>query len=148
MSYDTGLRMLGLQAAEQSQQCPLLARRARVGRIAVAVEASLIAYAQRVCVVALRMGPDELLMPRLVCPPAAGDVVVVAREPEPVAMAPYQRRHRKCPVAPRRRAVHHDKIYPTHDCTKNELTTAVSTVMINWMMVFQRLKFLIITDVF
>ena len=148
MTHDTGLRMLSLQAAEQSQQGPFLARRARVGRIAVAVEAALIAYAQRMCVVALRMGPDELLMPRLVCPPAAGDVVVVAREPEPVAMAPYQRRHRKRPVAPRRRAVHHDKIYPTHDCTKNELTTAVSTVMINWMMVFQRLKFLIITDVF
>ena len=102
MSYDTGLRMLSLQAAEQSQQGPFLARRARVGRIAVAVEASLIAYAQRVCVIPLRMGPDELLMPRLVCPPAAGDVVVVAREPEPVAMAPYQRRHRKRPVAPRR----------------------------------------------
>jgi hypothetical protein len=29
-------------------------------------------------------------------------------------------------------------------CVRNELTTAVSTVMINWMMVFQRLKFLII----
>ena len=28
--------------------------------------------------------------------------------------------------------------YPTtHDCTKNELMMAVSTVMINWMMVFQ-----------
>ena len=115
MSYDTGLRMLSLQAAEQSQQSPFLARRARVGRIAVAVEASLIAYAQRVCVIPLRMGPDELLMPRLECPPAAGDVVVVAREPEPVAMAPYQRRHRKRPVAPRRRAVHHDKIYTSHN---------------------------------
>ena len=66
MSYDTGLRMLGLQAAEQSQQSPFLARRARVGRIAVAVEAALIAHAQRVCVGALRMRPDELFMPRLV----------------------------------------------------------------------------------
>lgn len=28
--------------------------------------------------------------------------------------------------------------YPTtHDCTKNELMMAVSTVMMNWMMVFQ-----------
>lgn len=28
--------------------------------------------------------------------------------------------------------------YPTtHDCTKNELMIAVSTVMMNWMIVFQ-----------
>ena len=35
-----------------------------------------------------------------------------------------------------------------HDCTKNELMMAVRTVMMNWMMVFQRLMFLNIMDGF
>ena len=34
------------------------------------------------------------------------------------------------------------------DCTKNELMMAVRTVMINWMMVFHRLRFLNIADSF
>jgi len=34
------------------------------------------------------------------------------------------------------------------DCTKNELMMAVRTVMMNWMMVFHRLRFLNIADSF
>jgi len=31
-----------------------------------------------------------------------------------------------------------NQINVAHDCTKNELIMAVNTVMMNWMMVFQR----------
>ena len=34
--------------------------------------------------------------------------------------------------------MNHNQIDVAHDCTKNELIIAVSTVMMNWMMVFQR----------
>ena len=35
-----------------------------------------------------------------------------------------------------------NQINVTHDCTKNELMMAVSTVIMNWMMVFHRFMFL------
>ena len=38
----------------------------------------------------------------------------------------------------KRSGMNHNQIDVAHDCTKNELMIAVSTVMMNWMMVFQR----------
>ena len=67
----------------------------------------------------------------------AGDVVVVARESEAIRVTADECCHGKATVTARGRAVNHNQINVAHDCTKNELIIAVSTVMMNWMMVFQ-----------
>jgi hypothetical protein len=44
--------------------------------------------------------------------------------------------HGKATVTARGRAVNNNQINVAHDCTKNELMIAVSTVIMNWMMFF------------
>ena len=68
----------------------------------------------------------------------AGDVVVVARESEPFRVTADEGCHGKVLVRARGRTVDDNQINVAHDCTKNELIMAVSTVMMNWIMVFQR----------
>ena len=75
--------MLGLQAFQQCQQGSLLGLCTRVVGLPVLVQASFVADAERVPVVALGMGADELLVACLVGVSVAGDVVVVAGEAEP-----------------------------------------------------------------
>ena len=93
-------------------------------------------------VVAYGVGADQLFVARLVGLAVAGDVVVVARESEAIRVTADECCHGKATVTARGRAVNHNQINVAHDCTKNELMIAVSTVMMNWMMVFQRFMFL------
>ena len=93
-------------------------------------------------VVAYGVGTDQLFVSRLVGLAVAGDVVVVAGESEPFRVTADECCHGKASVTARGRAVNHNQINVAHDCTKNELMIAVSTVMMNWMMVFQRFMFL------
>ena len=91
---------------------------------------------QRMAVVAYGMGADQLFVSRLVGPAVAGDVVVVARESEVIRVTADECCHGKATVTARDRTVNHNQINVAHDCTKNELIIAVSTVMMNWMMFF------------
>ena len=142
MAEDAGIGMGFLQATEQAQQGAFLAGRAGVGGIAVLVEAPFVADAERVLVIAYGVGAHQLLVARLVGPAVAGDVVVVAREPEPFRVTADKGCHGKVLVRACGRTVDDNQINVAHDCTKNELIMAVNTVIMNWMMVFQRFMFL------
>ena len=122
----------------KAQQGAFLAGCAGVGGVAVLVEASFVADAERVLVVAYGVGAHQLFVARLVGPAVTGDVVVVARESEPFRMTADEGCHGKVLVRARGRTVDDNQINVAHDCTKNELIMAVNTVMMNWMMVFQR----------
>lgn len=89
-------------------------------------------------VVAYGVGTRQLFVARLVGPAVAGNVVVVARESEPFRVTADEGCHGKVLVRARGRTMDDNQINVAHDCTKNELMMAVSTVMMNWMMVFQR----------
>ena len=138
MAEDAGIGGGILQATEQAQQGAFLAGRAGVGGIAVLVEASFVTDAERVLVVAYGVSAHQLLVARLVGPTVAGDVVVIARESEPFRVTADEGCHGKVLVRARGRTVDDNQINVPHDCTKNELIMAVNTVMMNWMMVFQR----------
>ena len=136
MAEDAGIGVGFLQATEQAQQGALLAGRAGVGGIAVLIETAFVADAKRVLVVAFGMGTYQLFIACLVSPAVAGDVVVVARESEPFRVTADKGCHGKVLVRARGRTVDDNQINVPHDCTKKELIMAVSTVMMNWMIVF------------
>lgn len=138
MAEDAGIGMGFLQATEEAQQGAFLAGRAGVVGIAVLVEAPFVTDAERVLIVAYGVGAHQLFVACLVDPAVAGDVVVVARESEPFRVTADEGCHGKVLVRARGRTVNHNQINVPHDCTKNELIMAVSTVMMNWIMVFQR----------
>ena len=138
MAEDAGIGVGLLQATEQTQQGAFLAGRAGVGGVAMLVEATFVADAERVLVVAYGVGAHQLFVARLVGPAVACDVVVVARESESFRVTADEGCHGKVLVRARGRTMNHNQIDVAHDCTKNELIIAVSTVMMNWMMVFQR----------
>ena len=123
MAEDAGIGMGFLQATEQAQQGAFLAGR-------------------------YGMGTDKLFVACLVGSAVAGDVVVVARESESFRVTADECCHGKVLVRARGRTVYDNQINRPHDCTKNELMIAVSTVMANWMMFFQRFMLLIICIVF
>ena len=87
-------------------------------------------------VVASGVGAHQLFVARLVGLAVAGDVVVVARESEAIRVTAEECCYGKATVTARGRTVNHNQINVAHDCTKNELMIAVSTVMMNWMMFF------------
>ena len=138
VAEDAGIGVGFLQATEQAQQGAFLLGRAGVGGIAVLVKAPFIADAERVLVVAYSVGAHQLFVACLVGPAVAGDVVMVARESEPFRVTADEGCHGKVLVRARGRTVDDNHINASHDCTKNELIMAVNTVMMNWMMVFQR----------
>ena len=138
MAEDAGIGVGLLQATEQAQQGAFLAGGAGVGGVAVLVQATFVADAERVLVVAYGVGAHQLFVARLIGPAVAGDVVVVARESEPFRVTADKGCHGKVLVRARGRTVDDNQINVAHDCTKNELIMAVNTVMMNWMMVFQR----------
>ena len=138
MTEDLGIGMLSLQAAQQPEQGAFLLRCASVGSSAVLVQATFVAYAERMLVVAHGVGTDQLFVACLLGPTVACDVVVVARESEAIRVTADECCHGKASVTARGRTMNHNQIYVAHDCTKNELIIAVSTVMMNWIMVFQR----------
>ena len=138
MAEDAGIGMGLLQATEQAQQGAFLAGCAGVGGVAVFVQTAFITDAERVLVVAYGVGTHQLFVARLVGPAVACDVVVVACESEAIRVTADEGCHGKVLVRARGRTMNHNQIDVAHDCTKNELIIAVSTVMMNWMMVFQR----------
>ena len=138
MTEDLSIGVRGLQLFQQFQQGAFLPRGTGVGGIAVLVEASFVTDAERVLVVAYGVGAHQLLVARLVGTTVAGDVVVIARESESFRVTADEGCHGKVLVRARGRTVDDNQINVAHDCTKNELIMAVNTVMMNWMMVFQR----------
>ena len=102
------------------------------------VQATFVADAQRMAVVAYGMGTDQLFVARLVGRAVSGNVVVVTCESEPFRVTADEGCHGKVLIRARGRTVNDNQINVAHDYTKNELIIAVSTVMVNWMMVFQR----------
>jgi len=129
MAEDVGIRVGFLQATEQAQQGAFLAGCAGVVGFAVLVETALVADAERVLVVAYGVGTHQLFVARLVCPAVAGDVVVVAREPEPFRVTADEGCHGKVLVRARGRTVNDNQINATHDVVVNDVAIAVNTVM-------------------
>ena len=78
MTDDLSVGIVLLEGAEESNEGSLLCGRAGVVFFTSLVEASLVADADGVLVVAPGMGADEVLVARLVHLTIAGDVVVVA----------------------------------------------------------------------
>ena len=158
MAEDAGIGVGLLQATEQAQQGALLAGCAGVGRMAMFVETAFVADAERVLVITFGVGTNQLFMSRLVRLAVAGDVVVVARESEPFRVTADEGCHGKVLVRARGRTVDDNQINVAHDCTfratsegaaimqgsdmhdvvVSVVATAVSTVMMNWTIVFQR----------
>lgn len=148
VTEDPSIGVRGLQAAQQPEQGAFLPRSTGVGGVAVLVVATFVADAQRMAVVAYGVGAHQLLVARLVGPTVAGDVVVIARESEPFRVTADEGCHGKVLVRARGRTVDDNQINVAHDCTKNELIMAVNTVMMNWIMVFQRFMSLKIFIIF
>ena len=104
----------------------LLGGSARVGSFAVLVQATLIADADGVLVVVFGMCPYQVLVPCLVHLSVAGNVVMIACEPEAGVVIGNKVLDGVPTVAASGAAVDDDEIDFTHDCTKN-------VVMINVM---------------
>ena len=82
----------------------------RVGRTAIGSETSLVADSDGVLVVVAGMGADEILMTRLVHMTIAGNVIMVAGEPETGIVTGYQVLNGEPAVAARRAAIHAHQI--------------------------------------
>ena len=78
MTKNLGIGVIGLQGAKKRDERLLLRRGAGVGRLAIGIEASLIANANTVGVVTTGVGSYHVLGAALVQVPVLGDVVVVA----------------------------------------------------------------------
>ena len=115
VTQDLCLGMFPLESLEQVKQCSLLSDGPGIGSCAFLVKASFIAYTQRMAVVATGMGTDELLMTCLGDGAVACDVVVVAREPEAIAMVADELHHGVSPIATGGGAVHYDEIDAAHN---------------------------------
>ena len=129
MAEDAGIGVGFLQATEQAQQGVFLAGCAGVVGVAMLVEASFVTDAERVLVVAYGVGAHQLFVARLVGPAVAGDVVVVAREPEPFRVTADEGCHGKVLVRARGAAVNDYQINAAHDVVVNDVAIAVNTVM-------------------
>ena len=86
MAEDPGIGMVGFQRLQQMPEGSLLLSGARVGRMFQLVQASLVAYADGVLVIASGMGTDEVFMTGLVDVSITGDIVMIPREAETVFM--------------------------------------------------------------
>ena len=82
MTENLSLWVLLLQSSQQLQQSLLLCFCPCVGRLPLFVQATLVADTERMLVIALGMGTDELFMARLVSRTVGSDVVVIARKTE------------------------------------------------------------------
>ena len=138
MAEDAGIGMGFLQAAEQLQQGAFLHGRAGVGRNTVFVKTTFVTDTERMLVIAFGVGTNQIFVARLISRAIARDVVVVACESESFRVTADEGCHGKVLIRARGRTVDNYQINVPHDCTKNELIMAVNTVMMNWMMVFQR----------
>lgn len=105
MTDDLGVGIVLLEGAEESNEGALLCGRAGVVFFTPLVDASLVADADGVFVVAPGMGADEVLVARLVHLTIAGDVVVIAGEAETGLVTGNERFHWEAPIAARGTAV-------------------------------------------
>ena len=78
MAKDLGVGVIGLQSTQQGDEGMLLGRGAGVVGFTVGIEASLIANANRVGVIAAGMGSNHILGAALVEFAILGDVIMVA----------------------------------------------------------------------
>ena len=126
MAEDLGVGIVHLQRLQQGVQGGLLLTGAGVGRTALRRQSAFIAHAYRVlvlCKQSVPLGravvagvcPDKILVPRLVHVAVAGDVIVVAGEPEAGIVAGDEVLDREPAVAARGAAVDDDEIDCTHD---------------------------------
>ena len=79
------------------------------------VQATLVADTERMFVIALGVGTDELFMARLVRPTVASDVVVITRETEAVSMTADEGSHMEGAVTTRRTTMNDNEIDCSHD---------------------------------
>ena len=79
------------------------------------VQATLVADAERMLVIALGVSTDELFMACLVCRSVASDVVVIARETEAVSMTADKGGHRKRAVTACRATMNDNEMNGSHD---------------------------------
>ena len=115
VAEDAGIGVGFLQATEQAQQGAFLAGCAGVGGMAMLIETTFVADAQRMTVVAYGVGAHQLFVACLVGPAVAGDVVMVARESEPFRVTADEGCHGKVLVRARGRTVNHYQRYTSHN---------------------------------
>ena len=108
MTQDLRLGMFPFEPLEQCKERSLLFDGPGIGRFALLIQPSFVAYTQGTTVIALGMGTYELLMACLGDVAVACDVVVVACEPESVGVVADQLHHAITLVATGGRAVHYD----------------------------------------
>jgi hypothetical protein len=78
MTKDFGIGVIGLQSTKQGDEGMLLGRGAGVAGFAIGIEASLIANANRMGVIATGMGSNHIFGAALVEFAILGDVIMVA----------------------------------------------------------------------
>ncbi len=108
VTEDAGLGVVGQQTLDEMPEGCLLGFGTGVGGMAVGQEASFVADADAVGVVALGMGSHQVLMAGLVGLAVAGDIVVVAGVTEALAVAGDERGDREGTVTSRGAAVDDD----------------------------------------
>ena len=124
MTENLSLWVLLLQAFQQLQQSLLLCFCPCVGRLPLFVQATLVADAERMLVIALGVGTDELFMARLVSRTVASDVVMIARETEAVSMTADEGSHRERAVTARGTTMNDNEIDCSHDRQQLEASLA------------------------
>ncbi len=114
VTQDLCLWMFPFEPLEQCKERSLLFDGPGIGRFALLIQPSFVAYTQGTTVIALGMSTYELLVACLGDGAVACDVVVVAREPEAIAMVADELHHGVMPIATGGGAVHYDEIDATH----------------------------------
>ena len=126
MSQDDGRGKHTHQTFVQGAQAVALSRSAGVRRLAGSIQATLVADAERMLVIAFGVSTDELFMARLVCRTVASDVVVITRETEAVSMTADEGSHRERAVTARGTAMNDNEIDCSHD--KQQLEASLTAL--------------------
>ena len=114
VTQDLCLGMFPFEPLEQCKERSLLFDGPGIGRFALLIQPSFVAYTQGTTVIALGMSTYELLVACLGDGAVACDVVVVACEPEAVGVVADELHHGVMPIATGGGAVHYDEIDATH----------------------------------
>lgn len=116
MTQDFGIGIVYAQAVQELLHRYLLGQGAGVGRMAVRVEAALIADAYRVGIVVADMGPDLALRSTGIEGAVLGDVIMIADVAEPTGFVTgFQSLYREVLVYSGGATVHHNQIDVSHD---------------------------------
>ena len=108
VAEDHSIRVVCLQRLQQGVESGFLLRGARVGRNAIRGKTTLVAHADRMLVVVPGMCSGQVLMTGLVHVAVAGDIIVVAGEPETGVVAGDEVLNGEPAVAARGAAVNDD----------------------------------------